>query len=176
MSRRGTLERGVPEPGHLCHGLPGPFQDDRFAWLLTSVFDTELAPMFLALDNLPGYFDPRLAPEDFVDWLAGWLGLPIDDEWPLERRRRFVAEGARWVRTRGTRAGLALLIELLTGARVEVTDSGGVAYSTVASGPLPGTPRAELRVRVEDPETLERVEALVDAERPAHVIATVEVL
>ena len=178
MSARGTLAGAVPEPGHMVRALPGPFQDDDFARRLVGVFDQQLASVFLTLDNLADYLDPRLAPEDFVDWLAGWLGLPVDREWPLERRRALVAEAAGVVRSRGTLGGLARQIELLAGAPVEVSDSGGVGYSTVAAGPLPGSPRAEVRVRVglEDPDAIARVRALVDAERPAHVLATVEVL
>jgi phage tail-like protein len=162
----------------MVRALPGPFQDDDFARRLVSVFDDTLSPIFLALDNIPAYLDPSLAPEDFVDWMASWLGLPADREWPLERRRALVAGGAEVVRERGTLTGLARQIELLTGTRPELADSGGVAYSRTPDGELPGSPRAELRVRVrlDDPDALARVRALVESERPAHIIATVEVI
>jgi phage tail-like protein len=177
MSQRRALAPGVPEPGHMARALPGPLQDDDFAHRLVSVFDEALSPVLLALDNFPAYLDPALAPDDFVDWMAGWLGLS-DRDWPVERRRALIADGPAVVRGRGTLAGLAHQIELLTGTRPELTDNGGVACSQTADGPLPGSRQAELRVRVrlDDPDALARVRALVDAERPAHVVATVEVI
>jgi phage tail-like protein len=178
MSMRRALPAEVPKPDHMVRALPGPLQDDDFARRLVSVFDEALSPVFLALDNLPAYLDPSLAPEDFVDWMASWLGLPAGREWPLERRRVLLAGGPAVVRERGTLEGLARHIELLTGTRPEVADSGGVSCSRTADSPLPGSPRAELRVRVrlDDPDALDRVRALVEAERPAHVVATVEVI
>jgi phage tail-like protein len=162
----------------MVRALPGPFQDDDFARRLVSVFDEALSPVFLALDSFPAYLDPSLAPEDFVDWMAGWLGLGADCEWPLERRRALIAGGPAVVRERGTLDGLSRQIELLTGVRPEMVDSGGIACSRTPGTPLPGSGRAELHVRLalDDPDAIARVRALVDAERPAHVRATVEVI
>ena len=53
-----------------------------------STFDTALAPVIATLDGLPGYVDPWLAPTDFLDWLAGWVGVEVDEEWTVPQRRQ----------------------------------------------------------------------------------------
>ena len=58
------------------------YQDDSFALGFTAALDEVLAPVFNSLDNLDSYLDPELSPEDFLDWLAGWLGLVLDEDWP----------------------------------------------------------------------------------------------
>ena len=32
-----------------------------------------------------------LAPPDFVAWLGTWVGTTLDEDWPIERKRSFVA-------------------------------------------------------------------------------------
>jgi phage tail-like protein len=55
-------------------------------------FDTVLAPVHAAIDDLDAYLDPALTPPDFLEWLGGWLGLVVDRRWPIRRRREFVAK------------------------------------------------------------------------------------
>jgi len=82
---------GLPTAVPLSAMLPGIFQEDPFTVRFVSGFDDVLAPILSTLDCLPAYFDPSLAPEDFLGWLAGWVGLSLDENWPLERRRDLVA-------------------------------------------------------------------------------------
>ncbi|HEY2706308.1 MAG TPA: phage tail protein [Candidatus Dormibacteraeota bacterium] len=176
---RGTVPRlESPHPLGAC--LPGTLQEDRFAQALTAGLDELLAPLLATLDNLGAYIDPRLAPEDFLQWLAGWLGAAVDETWPLERRRRLVAGAVDLYRRRGTVAGLATHIEVTTGGAVEIAESGGATWSQVSGGALPGepVPRLAVRVAVEDPSSLSRddLDALVAAAKPAHVIHHVEVV
>ncbi len=177
--RRGLIP-GCTEPGALIRGLPQPYQDDGFALRLVDAFDESLAPLFSCLDNIDAYFDPRLAPPDFVDWLGGWLGLEVSESSPPSRPRDVVAEGIDALRWRGTLRGLSRRVELLTGAAPELTDSGGTVSSTTPGAQLPGSNRAELvvRIRVADPSAVDvaALEALVAFEKPAHVAVTVEVL
>jgi hypothetical protein len=72
---------------------------------VVSTFDTALAPVIATLDGLPGYVDPWLAPTDFLDWLAGWVGVEVDEEWTVPQRRQIVAGAALRHRRRGTAAG-----------------------------------------------------------------------
>ena len=164
----------------LEQGLPGLLQQDSFALRFTAAFDECLAPVFYALDNLHAYLDPGLAPEDFVDWLSGWVGLALDENVPLERRRGLVARAVDLYRWRGTIRGIAEQVETLTGTAPEVVDNGGVAWSTTPHADLPGRPEPSLTVRLRVPRPddvdVRSVEAVVEAARPAHVPATVEVL
>ena len=106
---------GVHAAHPIGHTLPGLYQEDPFTQRLTSAFDQALLPVFLAIDNLPAYLDPALTPEDFLEWLAGWVGLVLDETWPIERRRAFVAMASLLYRERGTARGLADLVRNLHG-------------------------------------------------------------
>jgi phage tail-like protein len=160
--------------------LPAIYQEDDLMMRLVSAFDDVLAPAISSLDNLAAYFDPALTPDDFLDWLAGWVGVLLDETWPIERRRAFVAVAAQLYRTRGTAAGLAAQVRLFTAGEVEVVESGGSAWSMTPGATVPGTPEFSVRVRVTPPARVPvdaaRLDALVAAAKPAHVIHSVEVV
>ena len=176
---RGLIRR-LDSPRPLIESLPGLFQQDQFARRFVSTFDDALAPVISTLDNLTAYFDPWLAPEDFLEWLGTWVGITLDETWPLERRRRMVAEAYELYRMRGTLKGLRAHIEIFTGGTVEVIDTGGVASSQAAGAPFPGSPNFALliRVQVDDPKTVSvpRLEALVSAAKPAHLTHRVQLV
>lgn len=178
-ARRGMVD-GLPSPHPLGEALPGVYLEDDFTQQLTGAFDAGLAPVFTVLDNLDAYLDPSLAPADFVDWLAGWVGLPLGPHLPVDVRRDAVARIAGLSGRRGTVAGLTEEIELLTGGTVDVQDNGGTTWSSTAGTPLPGraAPRVAVRVEVDDPSRVDasRVVAAVVAAKPAHVPHAVSVV
>jgi phage tail-like protein len=163
----------------LIDRLPGLYQEDLLARELTGAFDEVIAPAVGVIDNLPAYLDPATTPEDFLDWLAGWVGLLLDETWPIERRRALVAVAAQLYRNRGTRAGLAMQVRLFTGGEVEIEDSGGAAWSSTSGGAVPGTSDFRVTVRVKPPGKAKldsaRLDALVAAAKPAHISHAVEV-
>ena len=176
---RGLVE-GLVSPHPLGAGLPALYQDDSLAQRLTGAFDDVLAPVFASLDGLPAYLDPALAPDDFLEWLSGWVGVTLDETWPIERRRQLVADAASLYQSRGTVAGLAAQVAIYTGGEVLVEDNGAAGWSATAGGSVPGSPAPRLRVRVsvDDPNavSLARLEAVVATAKPAHVPHTIEVV
>jgi phage tail-like protein len=177
-SRRGLVE-GLASPHPIAPTLPSLYQDDDLTLRLVAAFDESIAPVLVTLDSLHAYVDPALCPDDFLDWLAGWVGLVPDENWTLERRRALAARAVPVYRLRGTVAGLVGHIELLFGERPEVIDSGGVAWSVTPGTEMPGSPEPRVTVRVGVPRDVrvdfERLQALVAAETPAHVISELEV-
>ncbi len=171
-SSRGIIA-GLASPAPLVHRLPGVLQDDAFTQRFLGAFDDAYAPIITTLDSLACYFDPHLAPPDFVDFLAGWVGIALDDSWSVEQRRAIVAGAALVHRRRGTRRGIEEALGLGLGAEVTVTDSGGCTWSQTPGGALPGTgpARMELRIEVAEPDGVDprRVESLIEATKPAHV-------
>jgi phage tail-like protein len=153
--------------------LPGIYQEDELAQLLTGVFDDALAPVLSTIDNLPAYLDPALTPDDFLDWLAGWVGILPDETWPVERRRALVALAVQLYRRRGTAAGLAMHVRLLGAADVEITDSGGASWSRKPGSKPPGDGSYRVKVTVTQPKKGQldgaRIDALVGSSKPAHV-------
>lgn len=169
---RGLIE-GLPTPRPIGTELPSVFQDDDFCQRMTSALDEVLAPLFTTLDCLGSYLDPALAPPDFVDWLAGWVGIDIDETWSLERRRRLIQDAAILYRIRGTAAGLAAHVRLYAGVTPEIEDTGGCEWSQTADSAMPGSsqPHLTVRIRVEEQAGVRRntIDRIVAASRPAHV-------
>jgi phage tail-like protein len=167
-------------PHRLGGYLPAVYQEDEFAQRLTSGLDDVLAPVFSALDNFEAYLDPRLAPFDFLDWLATWMGLVADETWPVERRRAFVSSASELYRIRGTPRGLAAHVRIFTGGEVEILERGATSWSGSSGAALPGSPGFDfvVRVVVPDPATVDagRLEALVAAAKPAHLTHRVEIV
>ena len=82
---------GLETPHPLGPSLPALYQDDDFVQRLLGGLDAVLAPVFSTIDNFDSYLDPRLTPDDFLAWLAGWVGIALDDSWDEDRRRAIVA-------------------------------------------------------------------------------------
>jgi phage tail-like protein len=176
---RGAVS-GLSSPWPTIASLPGLYQDDELASALTGALDEVLAPALTTIDNIAAYLDPALTPEDFLDWLAGWVGIVLDETWPLERRRALVAAAAQLYRKRGTTAGLAMHLRLFAGGEFEITESGGATWSATAGAAAPGDPSFSVTVRLRPPKKaavdIARVEALVAAEMPAHVVHRIEIV
>lgn len=63
--------------------------------------------------------DPRGAPEEAIEWLAGWIGLSFVHALPVDRRRLMLENAMELYRRRGTLRGLGLALNLATGGAVE---------------------------------------------------------
>lgn len=115
--------------------LPAVFQEyDPMAVAFTQALDAVLAPVWLTLDCLDALFDPDIAPDDVLEWLATWLAVDVDGL-TLEQQRRIVAHGSELHRWRGTTKGVGDLVEVLTGERPGT--EGGVITSSEFGGPPP---------------------------------------
>ena len=178
--KRGTLD-GYPSAWPLMEHLPGLYQEDPLASELTAAFDEILAPALGAVDNFATYLDPALTPEDFLDWLAGWVGLLPDENWPVERRRAIIALAAQLYRSRGTVKGLAMHVKLFTAGDVEIIENGGAAWAATPDSAVPGQPQLGLTVRIKPSKKgalidRDRLDTLVAAAKPAHVPHTIEIV
>jgi phage tail-like protein len=161
----------------------GPLERRPLVLRMMDAFDEALAPVIASLDNLEAYFDPRLAPEDFVDWLCTWVAFSPRQDAPLPHRRAHVRRAVQLLRTWGTASGIRHFVAIFAGVRpeqVEIEDNGGVTSSTDPRVALPGTPQPALTVRVRldagdhlQPRHLDR---LVSVAKPAHVPHEVEVV
>ena len=176
------LESGAVPIGSL---LPAVYQEyDENALRLTSGLDGVLAPVWLSIDCYDAYLSPAMSPDDVTAWLAGWVGIVAEDNWHPERLAGLVDRSFELHRWRGTLKGMADLIEAYTGIRPEIEDNGGVTVSATPGGGVGGGDRAAVIVRLprqslgdDDAardERLERLNALVTAITPAHVLSRVQ--
>jgi phage tail-like protein len=177
---RGLIE-GLNSPHPLGETLPAMYQqEDDFALRFTDALDEVIAPVMLALDNLDAYLDPMLAPRDFLEWMANWVGIDLDETWPEHKQREQVRSAVNLYRWRGTKKGLADVIRLYCDVEPEIIDNGGTSYSDGPTGPLPGSPTPSLHVRVTVPAGRDidesRLHELVSAAKPGHLPHTIEVI
>jgi phage tail-like protein len=176
---RGLIE-GLPTPRPIGTELPAAFQEDEFCQRFVSALDEALAPVFTTLDCWDSYLDAQLAPDDFVDWLASWVGVDIDETWSLERRRSLIGDVVALYRIRGTAAGLAAHLRLYAGVVPEIEESGGCVWSESSDSAMPGSgqPRLTVRLQVDDPTAVNRVTVsrIVAASRPAHLPFELEIV
>ena len=170
----------------LVDTLPALLAEDEFLQRFTAGLDDVLAPVVATLDSLDRYVDPALAPEDFLGWLAGWVGLELDERWPVGVRRSMLRSVADVQDARGTASGLRAEVAMLTGCEVEVVDPGAVVSGAEPGTSLPedaGCGRVVVRVLGSpddlcdpDGEARARLDRAVRAAVPAHLPVTVEVL
>lgn len=170
---------GLPIAHPIGEQLPAVYAEDDFAQRMTSALDDVLAPVFATLDCLPDYFDPVLAPPDFVEWLSEWVAFSLDEGWTLAQRRALVADAVELHRLRGTARGLEKHVRLLSLGDVEIVDTGSC---TVSARPRPSVPspepHVEVRVAVADPATIDErrlLAAIVEA-APAHVTVSLTIM
>ena len=140
-----------------------------------------MAPVLATLDCLHAYVDPAVAPEDFLEWLASWVGAT---------HRRGLAGGAeaggrghrrRLHRRRGTVAGLREELELYTGGRWR---SSRVEASRYPPPPwlhcrARRPPSCDTKITMDDLAIVARacaINAIVAASKPAHVEHVVELV
>jgi phage tail-like protein len=182
VSARATIDDlATPHPLGLL--LPGLYHDNDIAQRFVGALDVILAPVLATLDSSDAYVDPRLAPLDFVAWLAEWVGVELDASWPEERQRALVARAADLFAWRGTVRGVTEAVAIYTGVVPEIAETGAAFWTGTPppSGALPGSPAGELVVRVRvlpgRAGTIDRarLDRLVAAAKPAHIAHRVEI-
>lgn len=175
--------------------LPALFQDDDFAGTFLLAFERVLTGLASAdppnlprvppgleriLDTIETYFDPALAPDDFLPWLAGWVATSLREDWDAATRRRFIARIVPLYRRRGTARALQSLLEVYLNptddprrdASVEVLEA---PRPTDPTYPTPYPPRyfqVRFTVIERDSAMLARrasiATEIIDREKPAH--------
>jgi phage tail-like protein len=105
---------------------------DRLLSLLESFFD-EAEGHIHGLDRL---FDPRAAPAGWLAWLAGWVGLELDESWPEDFQRDAIQQALENYTRRGTAQGLREALRASVGidARIEEPLLGSDWWALVPPG------------------------------------------
>jgi phage tail-like protein len=104
-------------PGHdLLRRLPRTYSRDEaaadFLRRYLAPLDGSLADLDARATARRALLDPWSAPPELLSWLAGFVGLTLDNRWPLAARRRLIEEATWLFRFRGTLRGLSRFLEI----------------------------------------------------------------
>ena len=135
------------------------------------------------------FYDPHVAPPEFLEWLARWTAFTTDLDWPEAQRRSLIKRAVDLYRIRGTKRGLTLFLKLFTGQEPEIKENtwpfkgfrvegeGAEEGARVAldSVILPPVELAHcfvvtIPIKFEDvtPEMVIRIHQIIQLEKPAH--------
>ena len=85
----------------------------------TSVEDIEAG-----LAAMPALFDPLAVPDPFVDYLAGWLDVPVEGTWTSQQKRLLIDATRGYFRGRGTPAAIRAHVAAYLRSMAGVTLAG----------------------------------------------------
>ncbi len=88
------------------------------------------------VSDYPKYLDPATVPlnpnaatesgkSEFLSYLASWVGLSLDQNWSLEKRRQWLGRIVPLYKKRGTRRGLEEYLRMFIGNNVSVEEPSG---------------------------------------------------
>jgi phage tail-like protein len=116
-----SLMEHLPAIYQRAEAQPGSFLRSLVGVLETTTHD--LDARIAAMGTL---IHPSTAPDEWLDFVARWLGLPWDDALTSAQKKAIVARAPELAGARGTRAGLEALLESLmpdTPRKFRVTDA-----------------------------------------------------
>jgi len=136
------------------------------------------------LDRGHEYYDPHLAPPEFLSWLAAWTAFVVDIDWPEAKKRALIKRAVDLYRIRGTRRALALFLKLFTGHeptidentwpfkgfRVETEAAIGLDSVILPPVNLANCFVVTMPIKFADvtPEMVIRIHQIITMEKPAH--------
>jgi phage tail-like protein len=114
-----ALRVHYPRDSYLRH-LPAVFSADDaghgFLERFLSLFQVEWDALEQRIEDMARYFDPNAVPSDrdgaFLDYLAQWLALPLEQSWDVAQQRRLLAAAPSYYTQRGTWASLRHYLRL----------------------------------------------------------------
>jgi phage tail-like protein len=177
----------------LLQYLPALYQEDRLTGRFLLAFEKILLGplddgsvrqkgLEETIDALATFFNPEQTPTEFLDWLSGWVALSLRVDLDELQQRDFIANAVWLYRLRGTKKGLAQVVELYTRLGVTITEPSMDAfqladYSTVGEDTLlgGGPPyffHVFARLSTTEPALIKKkkqvITAILDMEKPAH--------
>jgi len=134
------------------------------------------------IDGIHNLLNPQKTRVEFLDWLASWVALGLDDTWSETKRRRLISRIVELYKLRGTVEGIKTFVEIYTDIRPEIIEPFSQGWivglrSTIGVDTkvfeLREAPAHCFWVKVNSfeellPKQKEKVMAVVDLQKPAH--------
>ncbi|MGE3539974.1 MAG: phage tail protein [Candidatus Tectimicrobiota bacterium] len=184
-----ALTAVVPRQSSL-RALPALYQEEPFsrAFLerFLALFDTLSGRLDSSIAATPCLLDAAAAPAAFLPWLASWLAFSLDEGWSTAQQRQFLAEAMSLYQQRGTRQGIARVVELVTGSApiiIEALQLAAIEDPALQAEyrQLYGTEACHFYVLLapqsaQHPGAVAMLRRVIEEQTPAHVQAGVLVL
>jgi phage tail-like protein len=154
----------------------------EYLWIFEQLHDRIVGQ----IDRVPQLFRPLDTEPHFLHWLASWIALQLETDWPEEKKRHWLRYAPALYSIRGTRPALQALLEMYTGVRPEILENewpfepfrvGVSSEIGITSTILPPLNFAHtFVVRLPLPpgsltdDQIVRIHRIVQAEKPAHCI------
>lgn len=165
------MSNGLTQPNtevsRLLTYLPSIYGEEPFLGQFLMIFDSLWLPLEQQIGQLYAYFDPRLAPSEFLQWLATWVDLVLDENWPEDRRRALIHAAPSLYRRRGTAGALRDYLHIYMNSEPQIIENGPE-----------GSPfHFTVIFRVPDPAAVDqdRIKRIINEEKPAHTTYTLRV-
>ncbi|MER0169345.1 MAG: hypothetical protein DU489_01780 [Nitrosomonas sp.] len=109
-----ALRAWYPRFSYSQRFLPAVYREDPIAGDFLERFLANMEGMSTMIEDrivqIQSLFDPRCAPAEALEWLAGWFDLALDPAWEEWRRRLFIKHAMDFFRWRGTTHGIRLAL------------------------------------------------------------------
>ena len=129
-----SIDLAVKSTAEYMRFLPELYSYDDFVNRFLMMFESFWKPVNQQISQIENYFDPDMAPESFLKWLASWVGMEIDETFPKERIRMLIRSAIPFFHSRGTAQSLKLFLEMYSGGVVEISERK--AHNMVLGGPM----------------------------------------
>lgn len=188
-----SLAIAISAKSNYVRYLPSLYTRDELMGRFLMLFESFQAPVSQQIRQIPYYFDPTVTPADMLPWLASWLDLTLDPEWPESRRRALLKSARRLYQKRGTATGLREYLEIYTGGQVQIIEHRAENFvvgrradlgNSIALGRdnRPHTFTVIVRLPADllddssnESEWKRRIAAIIDNEKPVHTTYTLEI-
>ena len=118
--------------------LPATYSADDesrlFLERFLAIFQTEWDEMDRKIATDERYFDPDAVPDKFLDYLAKqWLGLPLEESWSYDQKRRLLSAVPKIYPRRGQLSGLRdfLAVYLANIAGIDIVDVQSATFPVI---------------------------------------------
>jgi phage tail-like protein len=99
--------------------LPAIYSQDPtsrgFLERFLSIFESIFSGLETTTTNIVRYFDPNVVTGAFLQWLAGWLAIAVDETWTDDQLRALLLAAPDLFRERGTPSEIAKVISIYLG-------------------------------------------------------------
>ena len=129
-----SIELAVKANAEYMRFLPEIYSYDDFINRFLMMFESFWKPINQQISQGENYYDPYLTPDNFLNWLASWVGMEIDETFPKERIRELIKNAVPFYHSRGTAESLRYFLEMYSGGKVEISERK--AHNMIIGGPM----------------------------------------